>query len=79
MIPVRTLALVVGTGLVLALGGCTYDYLQHTDRVGFHAGDAVKANLEAETVDPQKPSLYKTTGLGEDGYVIPADQSAGSN
>ena len=36
--------------LALALGGCAYDYLQHTDRVSYSAGDAVKANLEAQTI-----------------------------
>jgi hypothetical protein len=56
--------------VALALGGCTYDYLQHTDRVAYSAGDAVKANLERETTDPSKKSQFKTRGLGRDGAVI---------
>jgi hypothetical protein len=55
--------------LVLSLSGCAYDYLQHTDRVAYHAGDAVKANLEAETIDPAKDSAYSTSGLGKNGSV----------
>ncbi len=71
MNPFRTVALLAGTGVVLALGGCTYDHLQQTDRVGYHAGDAVKANLEAETVNPQSLTHYKKSGLGKDGALFP--------
>ena len=55
--------------LVLAglLGGCTYDYAQHTDQVGYSAGDAVKANLALQTIDPSKKSMNNTDGLGKDG------------
>lgn len=53
------------------LGGCTYDYLQHTDRVAYSAGDAVKANLESETISPSKESMYDSSGLGQDGAVAP--------
>ncbi len=56
--------------VALALGGCTYDYLQHTDRVAYSAGDAVKANLERETIDPSSASKHKTKGLGRDGAVV---------
>jgi hypothetical protein len=56
--------------LCLPLGGCTYDYLQRTDRVGYSAGNAVKANLESETINPSKRSMYQTSGLGKDGSVI---------
>ena len=63
-------------GLLLAaaagLGGCTYDYTQHSDRIAYSAGDAVKANLEAETIDPSNPSMYSKKGLGKNGRVIPA-------
>ncbi len=62
--------------LALLLGGCAYDYLQHTDRVGFKAGDAVKANLEGETDNPSKKSMKTTTGLGKDGKVVPDDAAA---
>jgi hypothetical protein len=53
------------------LGGCTYDYLQRTDRVAYSAGNAVKANLERETINPSKDSMYVTSGLGKNGSVIP--------
>ena len=55
--------------LVLAtlLGGCTYDYSQHTDTVAYSAGDAVKANLALQTINPSKKSMNNTDGLGKDG------------
>jgi len=56
--------------LLLPLAGCAYDYAQHTDRVGYSAGDAVRANLESETINPSKRSMYATTGLGRNGPVI---------
>ncbi len=63
--------------VVLALGGCTYDYLQHTDRVAYSAGDAVKANLERETIDPSSESKHKTKGLGRDGVVVVVEAESG--
>jgi hypothetical protein len=66
--------MVAATALVL--GGCTYDYLQRTDKVGYSAGDAVKANLERETLDPSKSSAYSTKGLGADGDVVPDEEVA---
>jgi hypothetical protein len=65
------LILLLSAIAALLLGGCTYDYLQRTDRVGYSAGDAVKANLERETLDPSKKSAYSTKGLGKDGDVVP--------
>jgi hypothetical protein len=59
-------------GLAVLLSGCTYDYLQRTDRVAYSAGDAVKANLERETINPTKRSMYVTKGLGRNGSVNPA-------
>ena len=53
-----------------ALAGCAYDYRQRTDRVGYAAGDAVKANLARETANPTKASMYSTKGLGKNGSVI---------
>jgi hypothetical protein len=53
-----------------ALAGCTYDYRQRTDRVGYSAGDAVKANLARETSNPTKASMYSTKGLGRNGHVV---------
>lgn len=63
--------------LALALSGCAYDYFQHTDRVSYKSGDAVKANLEAATVDPSNASKYKTSGLGKNGNVTTNSNDAG--
>ena len=67
-----------GTAAALTLGGCTYDYLQRTDKVGYSAGDAVKANLEAQTTDPARDSAYSTKGFGKDGYVPPKTSTGGT-
>ena len=76
--PVSRLALILcGTAAALALGGCTYDYLQRTDKVGYSAGDAVKANLAAQTSDPARDSAYSTRGLGKNGYVKPKTADGG--
>ena len=54
------------------LAGCAYDYVQHTDRVTYAGGNAVKANLEMSTMDPSKRSTYSTKGLGKNGvYTTP--------
>jgi hypothetical protein len=59
-------------GLVLA--GCSSaDYLNRRDRVTLAGGDAVRANLERETLNPAKASMYNVGGLGGDGGVIPAE------
>jgi hypothetical protein len=72
----KSLATVAGMTLAitlaLLLSGCAYDYLQHTDRVGYSAGDAVKANLEGETINPSKRSMRDKSGLGKNGPVVPA-------
>ena len=58
------------------IAGCArYDYLQHTDRISYHAGNAVHANLERETIDPSNGLMYDTSGLGKNGSVLPADPS----
>lgn len=61
----------IAAPILLLLSGCAYDYLQHTDRIGYSTGDAVEANLEAETIDPGNNASYDTDGLGKDGVVIP--------
>lgn len=62
-------------GIVLlsasVLSGCTYDYLNHDDRIGYSSGDAVRANLARETTNPSKTSQNDVHGLGADGEVIP--------
>jgi len=57
--------------LALSLQGCGFDYLNHLDRVTLHGGDAVDANLAAETTNPTKRSMYNIYGLGRNGDVIP--------
>ena len=59
----------------LVSGCASYDYLQRTDRISYHAGDAVNANLERETFDPSSASMYDTGGLGANGSVIPSGSS----
>ncbi len=63
----------VAAAIALLLSGCTYDYMQRSDRVAYSAGNAVKANLERETTDPSKDSMYVTKGLGKDGIVVDGD------
>ena len=72
----RAVGAILAGVLIAGMGGCSYDYEQHTDRVAYSAGDAVRANLEAETVNPYKRSVYRTGGLGADGNVIPATTTA---
>ncbi|MBK8085733.1 MAG: hypothetical protein IPK28_18980 [Devosia sp.] len=62
--------------LAVGLGGCAYDYLQRSDKVAYSSGDAVKANLEQQTIDPSKASAYSTKGLGKNGLVIPSEAAA---
>jgi hypothetical protein len=78
----RLLLILGATAAALALSGCAYDYLQRTDKVGYSAGDAVKANLEAQTMNPSKDSAYSTKGLGKNGVVAPklaADAAPAAN
>jgi hypothetical protein len=66
-----SIAKVAATVALLAvLGGCSYDYMQRTDRVGYNAGNAVKANLAQQTTNPMKASMYSTKGLGKDGPIL---------
>ncbi len=67
----KTLAAIGATALLL--GGCSWDYLNHEDRVSYKAGNAVKANLARETTNPSKKSQNDTSGLGKNGDVIPDD------
>lgn len=73
----RLTLLVTAFATALTLSGCAYDYLQRTDKVGYSAGDAVKANLEAQTTDPARDSSYSTKGLGKSGYVAPKTATGG--
>ena len=62
-------AFLLMTVVTAPLAGCVYDYAQHTDRVSFRAGNAVAQNLEAETINPAKRSMYAKGGLGKNGVV----------
>ena len=67
-------AIVFGAFVTMAvvtapLAACSYDYMQHTDRVSFRAGNAVAQNLESETINPSKRSMYAKGGLGKNGIV----------
>lgn len=70
------LRLAATAALVLSLSGCAYDYIQHTDRVSYHGGDAVHANLEQETINPSKRSMKNVSGLGKNGAAVPASTTA---
>lgn len=59
----------------LLLTGCSSDYLNHRDRITLAGGDAVRQNLERETINPSKASMYRTKGLGSDGNQIPTEQA----
>ena len=62
--------------LATLLSGCTYDYLQRSDRVAYSTGDAVKANLERQTSNPSRGSAYDTHGLGRNGAVVPPAEAS---
>lgn len=63
--------------LPFSIGGCAYDYLNNSDFVTKHAGDAVQANLERETLYPAGYHSGRTTLLGSYGGVIPSKESGG--
>lgn len=73
----RIAAAGLATALGLMAGGCSYDYLQHTDRVAYSAGDAVRTNMALQTTDPSKGSHYVTSGLGVNGNVIATTTTTG--
>ncbi len=66
----------LAAALMLSLSGCAHDYMQRTDRVAFHAGNAVRANIEGQTINPSKASMKSTAGLGKNGQVVPAPNFA---
>ena len=72
----RLSSTVLAAVLILALSGCAHDYMQRTDRVAFHAGNAVRANIESQTINPSKKSMKSTAGLGKNGQVTPATDVA---
>jgi hypothetical protein len=75
MAGMRIAAIVAALALGALPAGCTYDYLQHTDQVGYSAGNAVRANLAMETINPWKRDMYDMRGLGKNGVVVPQTAS----
>jgi hypothetical protein len=69
-------AFVIMAVVTAPLAACSYDYMQHTDRVSFRAGNAVAQNLESETINPSKRSMYAKGGLGKNGIVAGTTASA---
>jgi len=63
----------LGALALIALSGCSYDYLQRTDKVSYRAGDAVRSNIEGAVEDPVDESRDRTEGLGKDGPITPAE------
>lgn len=63
------LAIVTGTAVLIS--GCSYDYMQTTDRVAYSAGDAVRANIARETTNPSSNNMNDVSNLGSDGIVVP--------
>lgn len=72
------LKFVLPLGAALLLGGCTYDYLQRSDRIAYSAGDAVRANIARETDNPARPNARQTSGLGQDGPMFTAPAAGDS-
>jgi hypothetical protein len=65
----KSIAVVAAAALALLLGGCAYDYWQHTDKIAYNSGDAVRANIEGQTIDPDVTT--NTKGLGKTGTATP--------
>lgn len=63
-----------GAALALLASACTH--AERSDRIAFSAGNAVRANLEGQTTNPSKRSMYVTSGLGRNGSVIPSEAPA---
>lgn len=72
----RRIAIALAAAACLLTAGCTYDYLQRGDAVGYDHGNAVRANIEAQTEDPSNDAMYDTSGLGKNGAVITAGDDA---
>jgi hypothetical protein len=62
--------------LALSLGACASDDMQRTDSNAYSHGDAVKANMAIQTINPSKASMYKKSGLGKNGAVIASSSAA---
>jgi len=66
---VKNIAVVAFTALFVS--GCSYyDYLQNTDKISYGAGDAVRANIEGQTINPSSGAQHDVSGLGQNGPVV---------
>jgi hypothetical protein len=45
--------------LAIAAAGCT-DYMHHRETISLHTGEAVRANIAIQTLDPWPPHAYET-------------------
>ena len=60
--------------LPVTLGGCTY--LNRSEGVTVHGGNAVRANLERETAYATSKKRYSVKGLGRNGSVVPKEEAS---
>ncbi len=70
---------VIVVSLTLVVSACNMVYLSNSDRITQGAGNAVKANLEGQTVNPSSDEQYDVSGLGQNGgmWSPPAGETAG--
>ena len=64
------LKITAALAVALSLSACASDYVGHTDRIAYSHGNAVRANMAIQTINPSKASMYKTGGLGRNGPVL---------
>ncbi len=66
---------IIVASLTLIVSACDPTYLANSDRITQGGGNAVKANLEAQTIDPSSDEQYDVSGLGKDGsmWLPPVD------
>lgn len=70
----KPLAVLLAALLPTTLAGCTY--LNRSEGVTVHGGNAVRANLERETAFATSKSRYSVKGLGRDGSVVPKEEAS---
>jgi len=69
---------IIIASLTLMVSACDPTYLANSDRITQGAGNAVKANLEGQTIDPSSDEQYDVTGLGKNGGVLPPPAEPGA-
>jgi len=68
---------IIVASLTLIVSACDLTYLANSDRITQGAGDAIKANLEGQTIDPSSDEQYDVSGLGKNSGVIPPPVEGG--